>query len=106
MKVKAVVLQYSSSPTIGFKTLDGRVIEFESPVSSTPPMYEKGEIIAVYYDKDYPDKARINNFFDLWFLTTFLGGFGGIWFLVGVYYWKRRKNKKLNNVITLNPNKY
>ena len=80
------MLEYASNPRIGFKTQNGINIEFYSPVSSMPPRSQEREIIEVYYDKDYPDKVRINSFMDLWFLTAFLEGFGGIWFLVGVFY--------------------
>lgn len=96
IKVEAVVLEYSIHPFVGFKTLDGREIKYRSSVSTKPPMYKKGEVIEVYYDKDYPDKVRIRNFWNLWFLTTFLEVFGGIWFLAGVGFWKSRYNRRMN----------
>jgi len=47
------------APVVRFKTQDGRSISYESDFSSSPPAYDLGESVQVFYSPDNPEKAAI-----------------------------------------------
>ena len=47
------------APLVSFKTNDGITVTFESSYSSSPPAYEVGEQVTVFYLPDAPEKAVI-----------------------------------------------
>jgi hypothetical protein len=44
---------------VRFKTQDGQSVSYESTFSSSPPAYDKGEIVQVFYSPENPEKAVI-----------------------------------------------
>jgi len=84
-----VDLEYSVSsnesggyrPVVVFFTPNGQRIRFTSSLSSNPPMYKRGETVAVVYQADNPFDARISGFFSLWSISLILGTVGGMFFL-------------------------
>ena len=70
------------SPVYTFRTMSGQVIEVTDRMSSNPPQFKEGQIIDVLYDPENPNKARINKWFNLYFVPLLLGFlgmvFGGI----------------------------
>lgn len=70
-------------PFIKFSTEAGQEITFRGNVGSNPASFTVGEQVSIYYDPARPEEARLNTFFQLWFLTVFLGGMGSVFFLIG-----------------------
>jgi len=70
-------------PVVRFTTEAGREVEVTSSSSSSPPAYERGETVTVYYRPEAPAKARISGFFSLWGGAVILASLGGVFFLVG-----------------------
>jgi hypothetical protein len=70
--------------------------EILSKVASSPPAYEVGERVTVFYDPQDPDEARLGGMLDLWFLPALFGGlsvpFGGIAF--GFWAWGRARERR------------
>ena len=72
------------SPVYTFRTISGQVIEVTDRMSSNPPQFKEGQIIDVLYDTDNPNKARINKWFNLYFVPMLLGFLGLIFGGIGV----------------------
>ena len=76
------------APVVEFETAGGELVTYHSSSSSSPPAYDVGESVEVLYDPNDPSEAKINSFFNLWFLPLLLAGmgivFGGIGGLVVV----------------------
>ena len=47
------------SPVVRFKTRDGQSVSYESTYSSSPPAYDLGESVQVFYSPENPEKAII-----------------------------------------------
>ena len=47
------------APVVRFQTQDGRNVSYESSFSSSPPAYDVGEIVQVFYSPENPEKAAI-----------------------------------------------
>ncbi len=62
----------------------GETIEFAPSSSSSPPAYDKGEVVGVFFNPADPKDARLDGFFDLWGGATIVGGLGAIFLAVGV----------------------
>jgi len=63
----------SYAPRVRFHARDGKAVDFVSSISSSPPRYVVGDRVSVIYDPANPSRARINSFWDLWFLPMILG---------------------------------
>lgn len=75
-------------PMVHFKLPSGEIIEFTPSSSSSPPAYDKGEIVEVFFNPADPKDARLNGFFDLWGGAAIVGGLGAVFlaFAVGVHF--------------------
>jgi len=49
----------SYAPIVRFQTQDGRSVSYESYFSSSPPAYDVGESVQVFYSPENPEKAAI-----------------------------------------------
>jgi hypothetical protein len=74
-------------PLVNFKVPSGETIEFAPSSSSSPPAYDKGEVVGVFFDPADPKNARLDGFFDLWGGATIVGGLGAVFltFAVGMH---------------------
>jgi len=72
------------SPVYTFRTMNGQVVEVTDRMSSNPPQFKEGQIIDVLYDPDNPNKARINKWFNLYFVPILLGFLGLVFGGIGV----------------------
>jgi len=70
-------------PRVRFRTGTGDVEEFVGGVGSKPAAFDVGEGVKVLYDPERPGDARIDTFFQLWFLPLLLGGMGIIFAGIG-----------------------
>jgi hypothetical protein len=68
----------------------GEPYEITGSVWSSPPAYAVGDSVRVLYPAGQARAARIESWFDFWFLPTLLGGMGllfggiggGLWYLL------------------------
>jgi len=58
--------------------------ELFSSVGSRPPSHKVGDTVAVLYLADQPQRAKLDEFFDLWGLAAVCGGLGIFWLVVGL----------------------
>jgi len=87
-------------PVVRFATPEGEYIEFQSGIGSQPPAYRVGDRVTVRYRPDDPYRAKIDSFFQLWFLSVLFGGMGFMFGSIGlvlllVVYRTSRKEKWL-----------
>lgn len=47
------------APVVRFETQDGRSVSYESSFSSSPPAYDVGESVQVFYSPENPEKVVI-----------------------------------------------
>jgi len=69
-------------PLVRFKAPSGEIIEFAPSSSSSPPAYEVGETVDVFFDPNDPQDAMLDGFFSLWGGATITGGLGLVFLLV------------------------
>jgi len=72
------------SPVYTFRTISGQVIEVTDKMSSNPPQFKEGQIIDVLYDPEDPSRARINKWFNLYFVPLLLGFLGLVFGGIGI----------------------
>lgn len=60
-------------PIVEFIDEQGKTIRFNSSFSTSPPAYEVGELVEVYYEYNKPYRAEIKGFFPQW-LTVLISG--------------------------------
>lgn len=72
------------SPVYTFRTMSGQVVEVTDRMSSNPPQFKEGQIIDVLYDPDNPNRARINKWFNLYFVPLLLGFLGLVFGGIGI----------------------
>lgn len=65
-------------PVFRFKTADGQAFEIKSDVRSNPPSYELEQRVPVRYDPANPSQAKLDTFFENWFLPALFCLFGGV----------------------------
>lgn len=75
-------------PMVHFKLPSGEIVEFTPSSSSSPPAYDKGEIVGVFFNPSNPQDARLDGFFDLWGGAAIAGGLGAVFlaFAVGMHF--------------------
>jgi hypothetical protein len=64
--------------------MSGQVVEVTDRMSSNPPQFKEGQTIDVLYDPENPNKARINKWFNLYFVPMLLGFLGLVFGGIGV----------------------
>ena len=69
-------------PLVRFKAPSGEIIEFAPSSSSSPPAYEVGETVDVFFDPNAPQDAMLDGFFSLWGGAAITGGLGLVFLLV------------------------
>jgi hypothetical protein len=70
-------------PVYTFHDSQGQDHEITSSSGSSLSGYKVGQTVAVLYSPDQPEKAKLDGFFDIWFLTVLLVGSGTFGLLVG-----------------------
>jgi hypothetical protein len=71
-------------PIVEFIDEQGKNIRFNSSVSSSPPAYEVGEIVEVYYEYNKPYQAEIKGFFSQWVVVLIPGTMCLIFSTIGI----------------------
>lgn len=97
---RVVALRYngsSANAVIEYETDWGETQTWVSEVSSSPPAYEVGETVRLWYDPQDPGRVLLDGL-DRWFLPALFGGFfvifGGIGYGGMLAQWSRRRRKK------------
>ncbi len=95
-RAEGVIISGARRPVFAFEA-DGRRHEVEARISSKPPRYRGGETVTVYYPKDDPERARLDDFFELYFgplmtgiFTLAFGTPGAILFTIAIRGRRRR----------------
>jgi hypothetical protein len=73
----------SYAPVIEFTTAHERHVRFRGSISSSPPAYDVGERVGVYYLPQAPETARIDTPFQLWFVAGLLAALGALFAAIG-----------------------
>jgi len=73
-------------PTIRFQTADGRLIDYQSKISSSLDNYATGENVTVYYNPQFPQEAHIGTFTHIVFPYLIFGFVGGMFAFVGAFF--------------------
>jgi hypothetical protein len=71
------------APVVSFQTRDGRTVTYRSSYASSPPAYDVGESVTVYFDPENPEKPAIKgegSIFRIIFVTV-----GGSIMIFGLY---------------------
>jgi membrane protein implicated in regulation of membrane protease activity len=71
------------APVFTFTTTDGLTQSITSGISSSPASFSVGDRIPVLYRRDDPASAKVDSFWQLWFLPTLLAWFGFVAGTVG-----------------------
>lgn len=74
------------SAVVVFKTNTGREITFAQDSSSSHIGYQDGEVVDVLYDRNTPERAMIDSFWDHWGLAIILFAIGFPFFAIGVFF--------------------
>jgi len=80
---EVVAFQGRNKPVVRFPTSARQAITIVGGTSSSPPAYDIGEQVRVYYDPAQPTHAFIDTYLERWFLPTLFGGFGVLFSLIG-----------------------
>ncbi|KIP96305.1 MULTISPECIES: DUF3592 domain-containing protein [Pseudomonas] len=87
MRVEGSIVDVEDGcPTVSFTTLDGTLGEYHSSTCSTPPSFDIGERVAVYYDPQEPERARIDSFEQNWIGSLIVGGIGAVFLAIGLLF--------------------
>ncbi|MEO8560235.1 MAG: DUF3592 domain-containing protein [Rhodospirillales bacterium] len=78
-----VVAYQNRKPVVRFPTSATRNVTIVGSTSSTPPAYEIGQQLRVYYDPAQPTHAVIDTYLERWFVPTLFGGFAVLFSLIG-----------------------
>src|SRR5262249_49877726 len=69
---------------VGRYEVRGEPYQITGNVWASPPPYNVGDPVRVLYPPGAPKAARLESWFDFWFLPAFLGGMGLVFALVGI----------------------
>jgi hypothetical protein len=74
------------SAVVVFKTDTGREIIFAQGSSTSHIGYEEGDVVDVLYDRNTPERAMIDSFWEHWGLAIILFAIGFPFFAIGVFF--------------------
>ena len=72
------------APVVAFTDHQGQKHEVQSTMSSSSPAYSVKQKVTVYFQKDNPQQAKIDSFFDLWGAVTVMGGASTFFCIIGL----------------------
>jgi hypothetical protein len=92
----------SSAPTFSFKSCDGPSYTVASNNFSSPAEFTAGQAVTVLYERDRPEEARINSFYQVWGMAEVLGIIGGVFVALGTGFlkyldWRNRRKMDAQN---------
>lgn len=73
-------------PKVRFQMADGRVIDYQSKISSSLDNYSIGQNVTVYYNPQSPQEAHIGTISHGVFPYLIFGFVGGLFALVGAFF--------------------
>jgi hypothetical protein len=68
---------------VRFTSDDGREIEIEGAVISRPAALAIGDVVKVSYNPSRPNDARLDTYWERWFLPTIIGLLGAVFSAIG-----------------------
>lgn len=73
---------FSYYPVISFQA-NGRTVHFVSSLGDYPARYRPGEILQIRYRENFPERARIDGFINVWSNSIVILSIGTVFSLVG-----------------------
>lgn len=86
------------APVFRFAVENWHLATVVSNTSSNPPAFKPGQVIMVHYEKDHPERARIDSFEQLWRGDWVIGSVGALFTGIGLsllVYGRRGKRRDL-----------
>ena len=94
--VVALVGQSSKAPVVEYTTTGGGRHTYQSATYSSPPAYQVGEPVTLWYDREDPENAMLAGL-DRWLLPGIMGGFflvfGGLGYGGLAYRWLKKRDQ-------------
>ena len=72
------------APIITFVDNQGKTQTIRSSTASNPPRYQVNQRVEIIYEPRSPEKAVINNFYNIWFTSTMCAIAGLFLVLMGI----------------------
>jgi hypothetical protein len=72
-------------PQVRYETSSGEGVTYNSNFCSSPPAYEVGEEVEIYYDPAAPEQAQIKGFWSQYLLVTIFSCIGLPLLAVGIW---------------------
>ena len=76
----------SYAPVFTFTAQDTQTYTITSHIASNPPGYTVGQQVKVLYQANDPSAARLDSFFQLWFVPLICSGIGVPFSLIGFFF--------------------
>ncbi|MCD9185437.1 MAG: DUF3592 domain-containing protein [Pyrinomonadaceae bacterium] len=73
-------------PKVRFQTADGRLIDYQSKISSSLDNYSVGENVTVYYNPQFPQEVHIGTISRVVFSYLIFAFVGGLFAFVGTFF--------------------
>ncbi len=70
------------TPVVEFQ-LNNQPVKIYGSVASSPPAFERGEVVEVIVNLKNPEESRIDSFMENWFVVLILGLMGSIFSAIG-----------------------
>jgi hypothetical protein len=74
------------SPVFTFTDHQGQKHEVQSTTGSSTAAYSVNDKVQVYFQKEYPQQAKIDSFFSLWGAAAIVGGASALFCLIGLLF--------------------
>lgn len=106
-----VVAFQNRKPVVRFPISDTRHVTIVGGTATTPPAYDIGQKVPVYFDPNQPTHAFIDNYLERWFVPSLVGGLALLFTILGVGFvlvtghrnrriaWLRRNGMKVSGQI-------
>jgi len=78
-----VVAFQNRKPVVRFPVSATRSVTIVGGTASTPPAYDIGQRLRVYYDPNQPTNAVIDSYLERWFVPTLIGGLAALFGVLG-----------------------
>ena len=85
--VVGFIINEGAAPIISYE-IEGTVYQYTSNIYSSPPSYELNETVEIYVNNNDANDIIINSFGNKWLLTMIFGGFGFVFGLIGIVFFK------------------
>lgn len=87
VRVPGRIVDYAGfRPVAEYRTEEGQVLRHTPYVQTKPLSFQVGDPVDVFYLEKNPEKAKLNWFFELWFVPTLLVILSLPFFILGIVF--------------------